>query len=57
MMEKQGERPYHLHRTDEVEMAVCKCLWLLVQVSDFDCDIIFKLVTRWHRHQCAWGLH
>jgi len=49
MMEKKDVRRYHVHWIGEVEMAVCKCLWPLVQVSDFDCDIMFKHVKRWHR--------
>jgi hypothetical protein len=55
MMEKQDVGYYHLHRIDEVEMGVCKCLWLLVQVSDFDCDIIFKHMKRWHRCISVFG--
>ena len=56
IMEKQDVGPHQFHRNGKVEMAVCKWLWLLVQVPDFDHDIIFKLAKRWHMHQCAWGL-
>jgi hypothetical protein len=49
IMEKQHLGAYQFYSNDEVEMAVCKWLCLSVQVPDFDCDIIFKLVKSWHK--------